>query len=68
MGQNIPADCDARNMTDDDDNSESICGVQYEEASERRVWTVYHNIHCEVGGRSEEMIRAGVKRKRMGVG
>ena len=55
-------------MTDDDDNSESICGVQYEEASERRVWTVYHNIHCEVGGRSEEMIRAGVKRKRMGVG
>ena len=53
-------------MTDDD--AESISGVQYEDGSKRRVWTVYHNIHCEVGVRVEERIRAGVKRKRIEVG
>ena len=68
MGRNAsPADCDARNMTDDDE-AESISGVQYEEGGKRRVWTMYHNIHCEVGVRLEERIRAGVKRKRIEVG
>ena len=67
MGQNAPADGDARNMTDDDDNSESISGVQYEESGKRRVWTMYHNIYCEVGVRLEERTRAGVKRKRIEV-
>ena len=65
MGQNAPADCDARNMTDDD--AESISGVQYEEGGKRRVWAVCHNIYCEIGVRSEERIRAGVKRKRIEV-